>query len=244
MAGIIAPLIGAATGNCGPSQAEKDQQAQSASFAAQLKSNYGTRFGQQSDVLNAINQSLSPILAAGPSQQGFSAAETAALNTQAINSAGAASKNAQQAAANFGAGQGGGGSSGITSGIQQQIQGSIASQSANQLAGAQNQITQANYAQGNQNYWKAQGGMNALSQGYSPNAAMEGATNEQKQAFGEAGTVYQQQQQEDQAIAGGISSLAMTAAGGIGGGISGVANSAAGASQPAAFAQGFFNGIQ
>jgi hypothetical protein len=242
MAGAIAPLIGAATGNCGPSKAEVLQQQESANFAQQLQANYSTRFGQQSDVLNSINRSLSPVLAAGPSQQGFSAQELAARNTQAINNAGAASKNAQQAAANFGAGQGGGGSSGITSGIQQQIQGSIASGAANQLAGAQNQITQENYAQGNQNYWKAQGGMQALASGYTPNAGA--ATDQSKVAFGEANSVYQQTQQEDQAIAGGITSLAMTAAGGIGGGIAGVQGSAAGASQPAAFAQGFFNGIQ
>jgi hypothetical protein len=242
MGGIIAPIIGAATGNCGPSKAEKDQAAASASFSKTLQSNYATRFGQQSDVLSAINRAMSPILAAGPSQRGFSAEERAALNTAAINNAGAASRNAQQAAANFGAGQGGGGT-GIISGVQRQIEGSIASSAANQLAGAENQITQADYAQGNQNYWKAQGGMEQLSQGYSPNAAMSGSIEQGKEAFGQAKDVYAQQQQEDQAIAGGITSLASMAAGGIGGGISGVANSAAGASQPAAFAQGFFNGL-
>ena len=207
---------------CGPTSQEKQLQGQSQSFATMLQGNYGTLFGQQQGVLNSINRSLSPILSAGPSQQGFSAPERAALNTQAINNAGAASRNAQQAAANFGAGQGSGGSSGITSGVQQQIQGSIASSSANQLAGAQNQITQADYAQGNQNYWKASEGMRQLAQGYSPNEAASGTIGENQNSFGQAKDIQAQQQQEDQAIAGGIAGLAMDVAlPGIGGAITG-----------------------
>lgn len=207
---------------CGPSKAETQQAQASANFAQTLQANYGKQFGQQQDVLAAINRSLSPILAAGPSQQGFSAAESAALNTQAINAAGAASRNAQQAVANFGAGQGGGAGTGITSGIQQQLQSSVASQSANQLATAQNQITQANFNQGSQNYWKAAGGMNALAEGYSPNASMSGGISEGGQAFNQASTVQQQQQQADQALAGGVAGLAMDVAlPGLGGAISG-----------------------
>jgi hypothetical protein len=207
---------------CGPTNQEKQLQGQSQSFATMLQGNYGTLFGQQQGVLNSINRSLSPILSAGPSAQGFSGSELASLNTQAINSAGAASRNAQQAAANFGAGQGGGAGTGIISGVQRQIQGSIASSSANQLAGAQDQITQANYAQGNQNYWKAQGGMNQLAAGYSPNEAQSGTIGENQASFGQAKDIQAQQAQEEQAIAGGIAGLAMdVAVPGIGGAISG-----------------------
>lgn len=207
---------------CGPTDQEKQLQGQSQSFATMLQGNYGTLFGQQQNVLNSINKSLSPVLAAGPSQQGFSAQEKAALNTQAINSAGAASRSAQQATANFGAGQGGGSGSGLISGVQKQLQSAVASQSAGQLASAQNQITQADYAQGNTNYWKAQGGMNQLAEGLSPNSAQGGAITENQSSFGQANQIQQQQAQEDQAIAGGIAGLAMDVAlPGVGGAISG-----------------------
>jgi hypothetical protein len=201
---------------CGPTNQEKQLQGQSQGFATMLQGIYRTLFGQQQGVLNSINRSLSPILSAGPSQQGMSAPELAARNTQAINNAGAASRNAQQAAANFGAGQGGGGTSGITSGVQRQIEGSIASSSANQLAGAQNQITQENYDRGSQNYWKAAGGMNQLAAGYSPNEAQSGTIVENQASFGQAKDIQAQQQQEAQMIAGGVTSLAGMATGGLG----------------------------
>jgi len=198
---------------CGPTSSEKLLEGQSQSFSSMLQGNYSTLFGNQLDVLGAINKSLSPILAAGPNQQGFSAQELAALNTQAINSAGAAARNASQAVGNFGAGQGAGGSTGIVSGVQKQLQSSVASSSANQLATTQDQITQANYNQGSANYWRAQGGMEQLAQGYSPNAAASAGIESNKNAFGEASTIQQQQQQEDQMIAGGITSLATGAIG-------------------------------
>jgi hypothetical protein len=225
---------------CGPTNQEKQLQGQSQSFATMLQGNYGTLFGQQQGVLNSINRSLSPILSAGPSQQGYSQPALAAMNTQAINSAGAASRNAQQAAANFGAGQGGGSGTGILSGVQQQIQGSIASSSENQLSNAQNQITQNNYAAGNQNYWKAQGGMNQLAAGYSPNEAQSGTIGENQASFGQAKDIQAQQAQEEQAIAGGIAGLAT---GALTGGMSSLAGSAAGASQPGAFFSGALGGL-
>lgn len=200
---------------CGPSSQEQQLANQGQSFSEMLQGNYGTLFGDQQGVLNSINKSLSPILAAGPSQQGFSAQERAALNTQAINSAGAASRNAQQAVGNFTAGQGGGGSTGILSGVTGQLKSAVASQAEGQLATAQNQITQADFAQGSSNYWKAQGGMDALAQGYSPNAAQTGAISSNQNAFGEANQIQTQKNQEQQAIAGGIEGLAGMATGGI-----------------------------
>lgn len=177
---------------CGPTGAELTQQGNSATFASQLQANYGQLFGQQQGVLASLNKSLSPVLAAGPSQEGFSAPEKAALNTAAINGAGAANRSAQQAAANFGAGQGGGAGAGITSGITKQIQGSIASQSANALAGQQNNIVQQDYAQGNKNYWQAQGAMQQLGQQYNPSAAESGSISEGGQAFSEASNIESQ----------------------------------------------------
>jgi hypothetical protein len=197
-----------------------------------MASDFGSRFQNQSNVLSQLQSSLSPILAAGPSQTGFSGQETAALNTQAINSAGAANRSAQQAAANFGAGQGGGGTSGVTSGITKQIQAGIASQSAGQLATSQNNIVQQNYAQGSQNYWKAQGAMNELAAGEDATQFGNLANSSQSNAFGEANTVSQQQNQEESAIAGGITGLASNV---LLPGVSGAINAAPGQSAMSGF---------
>lgn len=205
---------------CGPSSQEQSIANNSQSFASQLQNNYGTLFSQQQSVLNSINRSLSPTLAAGPNQQGFSGAELSSLQTSAINNAGAASRSAQQAARTFGAGQGGGGTSGITSGITKQIQAGIASQAAGQESAQLNQINQADYATGRENYWRAEGGMASLGSELSPNSAMQGTIGEQGQAFGQAHEINQENNQLAQTIAGGLTSLAggalKFATGGIG----------------------------
>lgn len=196
---------------CGPSSQEISLQRDSANFSSMLQQNYGTLFGKQLDVLNSINKSLSPVLSAGPNQRGFSSAERAALDTAAINNAGAANRAAQQAARTYGAGQGGGATSGVTSGIDKQIQSAIASQSAEALGSQENKIEQADFATGRENYWRAQGGMDQLAAGYSPNAAASGAINENQASFGQADTIHQQDMEASQMIAGGLTSLAGSA---------------------------------
>lgn len=220
---------------CGPSKAEKQLQASSHDFANLLQSNYTKLFGQQQGVMSAINKSISPTLAAGPSQNGFSPQENANLTTQAINSSAAAARATQQATANFGAGQGAGGSSGLTSGITRQLQESAASQAEGNLVNQTTQIGLANEAQGNANYRTALGASEALAQGYSPNQAQGGAISENSASFDQAKTIQEQQQQEAQAIAGTAMALGTA---GVAGGAS-LAASPAGASQPGAFMSGF-----
>lgn len=200
---------------CGPTSEEKSLQQSSQNFSSMLQQNYGTLFNKQLDVLNAIGRSLNPILAAGPNQRGMNADELSARNTQAINAAGAASRSAQQAARTFGAGEGGGATSGITSGITKQIESSIGTQVATNLGNVQGDIVAQDYAKGSENYWRAQGGMQTLAAGYSPNAAQSGAISSNESSFGEAKTIQQQQQQKAQMIAGGITSLAGAVTGGI-----------------------------
>lgn len=189
-------------GICGPSAAEKSQQAQTESLENTLTANYNSRFATQTDVLNNINSQLGQVVSAGPNQQGFSAPELAAYNTQAINAAGAANKNAQQAAALGPAAQS---SSGLTSGIQSAIRSGISSSVANQLSGAQLGITAANYGQGRQNYQNALGGELSVAEGEAPNpnsALTAGAQN-----FGEANTIQNEIGQEFSGIAGTVGGL-------------------------------------
>ncbi len=206
---------------CGPSSEEKSLQRSSASFAGMLQQNYGTLFSKQLDTLNAINRSLSPTLSAGPTQRGFAAPERAALDTQAINAAGAANRAAQQAARTYGAGEGGGATSGVTSGITKQIESAIGSQAAEALGTRQGQIEQADWATGRENFWRAQGGMEALAQGYSPNATASETISGTQASFGQAEEIHRQEMESSQMIAGGLTSLAgagLTFAGGFAGG--------------------------
>jgi hypothetical protein len=204
---------------CGPSSQEESLQQSSQNFSSILQNNYTTQFGKQQHVLDAINRSLSPTLAAGPNQRGFDSATRAALDTQAINAAGAANRNAQQAARTYGAGEGGGGTSGITSGITKQIEAAIGSQSAEALAQRQGQIQQADFSQGNQNYWRAQGGMDALAAGYNPNASASGAISENQASFGQANKINEENNAMAKDIAGFTTSLAGTGMKFLSGGI-------------------------
>jgi hypothetical protein len=199
---------------CGPSSSEKAIQASSQSFGTQMQANYGTLFAQQQDVLKSINRSLNPVVSAGPSQRGFSSAETSALQTKAINDASAATRNAQQAARTYGAGEGGGASSGITSGITKQIEGAIASQGA-QAEGAQlNQIESADWNQGNQNYWRAQGALQGVAGLENPNATAGTAVGANNAAFQQASQISTENNALGQDIAG-FASAAIGAAPGI-----------------------------
>ena len=187
---------------CGPSSQENSLQSSSGAFSTQLMNNYSQLFSQQQGVLKGLNASLNPIVAAGPSQNGFSGATVNALDTQAINNAGAAAKNAEQAARTFGAGQGGGATSGLTSGITNQIQSSIASQQAGNLATSENQISLADEAQGNANYFKALGAQEGVAQMYNPSGAMEGGIGENADSFKQASQITTENNAMGQDIAG------------------------------------------
>ena len=161
--------------------------------------------------MSGLNASLNPIVAAGPSQNGFSGATVNALDTQAINNAGAAAQSAEQAARTFGAGQGGGATSGLTSGITNQIQSSIASQQAGNLATSENQISLANEAQGNANYFKALGAQENVAQMYNPSSTMSGANQENNASFGQASQITTENNGLGQDVAGFLTAAAGSA---------------------------------
>ncbi len=154
----------------GPSAQQKQLTGNEAGLAQSFTSAFNQQFKDQGQILQNLNSQLTPIANLGPNQQGFSPQELAAMNTQAINASGAAARNAQQAVAGSLAGRGGGGTSGLTSGIDQQIAGAVASSAANQLSGAQEDITQKNYEVGRDNFWKSTAGERSLASAYTPEA--------------------------------------------------------------------------
>lgn len=218
---------------CGPGAASTQLAGNAQSLSDVMNANYNQRFANQSQLLNSLSGVLTPISQAGPSQQGMSAGEQAVLNTQAINSAGAAAKSAAQATAGALAGRGG--SSGLQSGVDAQIIASQKSASANQLANAQLGIQEKNYDLGRANWQAATQGLNALAGQYDVSQLGQQALGANSNAFQESDTIQQEKNQEQADIAGGITSLAMDAATFGAGGLAGLAASPAGASQPGSF---------
>jgi hypothetical protein len=207
---------------CGPNNAETTAQSNEANLASTMSADFNSRFGNQSALISQLQNSLSPIVAQGPSQNGMSASELASLNSGAITSSAAAARNARQAAGNFSAGQGGGGTSGLQSGVTKQINASVDSSAANNLATQQNQINLANEQQGRANFFQAQGGLEALGGMENPEAFGGLANNSNASSFNEASQIEQQQAQKDSEIAGAVTSglglAGKFAAGAAGGG--------------------------
>ena len=146
---------------CGSSQQMQDAQAQeaanasaSAAFSKMLSQDFGTVFGQNQAILGSLTSALEPIISAGPNQTGFSAPEEAAMRTQASDAITQGTQNAQ-IAANAKEAAAGGGSAFVPSGANQQIGEMVNTQGAIANANQQENITQANYATGRQNFTNA-----------------------------------------------------------------------------------------
>ena len=174
----------------GPSSAEKQLQGQEVGLSESLDQYLRTNYGEQQGILNNLTNYLNPIAAAGPGQTGFTQPELAAMNTQAIDAAGGNYANAARA---VGAGMSRG-EGDVTSGINAQVKGALAGESAGQLSGAQNAITQANYATGRQNWQNAMSGLGGVAQQESPLGYVSGANNANAQAFNQSNTIQQQKQ--------------------------------------------------
>ena len=142
---------------CGATSAQTATANAQSNFYNQLTSQATTVFGSASQVFNGLMSTFAPIVAAGPSQQGFSPAQVANLNSQAITQSGQAYKNEKAAVGNAEAAVGGG-KVALPNGANVGTNLSLAENAGNQTANELGQITQANYAQGNKNYESAVAG--------------------------------------------------------------------------------------
>ena len=188
---------------CGPSSGQKQLEGSQASFFQNLMNSYQQNFGNQQAIFSSLTNALSPILEAGPNQMGFSAAENAALTGEAINSAAAANRNAQVIAASSA-----GGNTGVTTGGQKQLQAQIATGVGTNLASNENQINLANAAQGRTNFFGAEAGLAGVAGLENPIGYAGQANNAGGQAFNEATTIQNMENQEQADIGGAVAGLA------------------------------------
>jgi hypothetical protein len=136
---------------CGATQQQKDLTQEQTDFYTNLTAQYNTVFGQSQAITGALTSAFTPILQAGPSQTGFAPTEEAALQTQNTENVATNYAQAQKATAQILASRGGGDTL-----LPSSVNANLLAQNANQAAAArsagQNQITQANYAQGYTNW--------------------------------------------------------------------------------------------
>jgi hypothetical protein len=207
----------------GSSAAQNNLAASQTQFYNTLQSDYGTSFANQQNVLASLQNTLNPIVQAGPNQYGFNAAETNNLNSSVINNTATQYANA---ARNLGAQQGaaGGGNANLPSGVQSQQQAALAASAANQTATGLTGVQQAGYQQGYNQYENAVGQLGGVAGQYGSGAtSLAGAANTAgSDAFGSATTIQNMNNAASPwgflgGLAGGaLSSFGSSLAGGLG----------------------------
>jgi hypothetical protein len=136
---------------CGSNQNQKDITDEQQAFYQNLTSQYNTIFGQNQAITGALTSAFMPILQAGPSQTGFSPGQETAMRTQATENTATDYSQAQKATAQILAARGGGNTL-LPSSVDANLLAQNTNAAAAQNASSQNAITQANYAQGYQNW--------------------------------------------------------------------------------------------
>ncbi len=174
-----------------------------ASFYGNLTGSYNTQFANQSAILKNLTNTFSPILQAGPGQQGFTNAEQAAMRTNAAENIAGNYQNAA-AAVNERMGQQGGGNAYLPSGASAEVNAGLAQAAASQNAAAQNNITQANYAQGLTNFNNAASALGGVAGLQGPTSYIEGANAAGQNAFQSAGTINQENTAWQGAVGGAV----------------------------------------
>ncbi len=137
---------------CGATAAQTQAQQGQADLFSQMTNQAQSVFGSSSQVFQQLQKTFAPIVAAGPSQQGFSPAEASNLQSAAITNTGQAYKNAKEATGNAEDAVGGGNTGDVTSGSRTATDLGIADSAAQQTSGELNQINEANYQTGRQNF--------------------------------------------------------------------------------------------
>lgn len=152
-------------------KAAENQQMQ---FDQQLMSIFSQQYANQSGILNYLKGQLEPSITAGG--KGYSDADLAAMRTSASDTNAANFQNAEQALNNKISMASGGSKLTGVSGAALESQAGLLNAEAQQEAGSQNQITEANANLKQQNYWAAINALNGVSAQVNPLGYASGAT--------------------------------------------------------------------
>jgi hypothetical protein len=220
----------------GASQQQNQISDEEKQFYETLTQQYNTVFGQNQAITGALTSTFQPILAAGPGQSGFTPSETNALQTQNIENVATDYAQAQKATADVLAARGGGNTF-LPSSVDANLIARNANLAAQSRAQGQNQITQANYAQGNQNFLTAANVLGSTAGLLNPTGYAGSATNAGNSAANEANAITTQNNSLWNSVIGSLGGIAGQAASGFTGGLSKLLPTASAAS-PAGYMPG------
>ena len=200
---------------CGANSQQKQIGAAQQSFFTQLTNQSQQVFGAASSVFQNLVNTFTPTIKAGPNQEGFSPAELAAMKSQAITNVGQGYKNVKAAVGNAEAAYGGGNIS-LPTGVNEATDLGAAVSAANEQAGLLNNITQADYAAGRENYNNATKGLAESTNVFNPAAtAANAATGAGEAASSTANQIAQQSNSWMSAVSGVLGGVAGAATGGL-----------------------------
>lgn len=201
---------------CGASPAQTAALGTQTSLTNQILNQGQQVFGSSSKVFSGLVNTMAPTVAAGPNQEGFSAAENANLESQAITENGQAYKNAKAATGNAIAAQNGGNNPSTTSGTTAGVDANLASSAASNTANELGKIREQNYATGRQNYDAAVKGLSGATDVFNPVTSLDNAgTNAAEDESNTANQIATQSNSWIQGVTGALGTVAGAAVGRI-----------------------------
>lgn len=159
---------------CGASSQQTQIEASQQKYYDTMTQEAQQVFGESTSLFKDLTAAFEPILAAGPNQEGFSAAEKAALNTQATEGVAQNYQSAAKAIAEQQAAEGGGNEF-VPSGQNAEIKAEVAMSAAQQESAEQTNITEADYATGRSNFLTAAQELSSAAGVFNPATGISGA---------------------------------------------------------------------
>jgi hypothetical protein len=209
------PYSGPVAQCCSPSAGLKKVNQQVQSTLATASSEATAIFGASSSVFNNLMSSVQSIVAGGPSQAGFSAAELNAKNAAVIENGATLARDLGGAAATESAAIGGGNAVTPAGGTQASVL-AAKTAAAETTATGLNTVEQQNFAQGNANYEQAVSQETALPGIFAPAVNAEGQENTAASTALASQTQMDSESNAWQPLLGGVlGSVAGVATGGI-----------------------------
>lgn len=194
---------------CGATQGQQNVANEQNSLFQNMVSQAQQIFGSASSVFHDLVDAFSPVVAAGPNQEGFSAGEKSNLTSSAVTGTAQAYRNASQAVKENESAVGGGNVD-LPGGAQIGEDTAVATSGAQQEASELNQINEADYQTGRQNFFQAASDLAEAPGVFNPATSAESAANSSGEA---AANTENQIAQENNSWVGAVTG----ALGGIGG---------------------------
>lgn len=195
----------------GPSSAQISLQGEQMQFYQEAMQESQAAFGEQQDLLKQMESVYQPILNRGPNQNAFAGEEQTALDARAIEGTAEAYSSAGRAVAEQVAGQGG--DNPLPSGEGTELKEEVATSAAREQATEENQIEQAGYSEGLQE-WEQAGSALATASGQLSPASYEGeATGAGNAAESTANQINQEENSWLQPVLGAVGAIGGAAAG-------------------------------